>query len=308
MAAFDPRQCTLYIAVDHVYLQKMLYTYPTWVYCHPELLHMPHMFIYDQDEVSGNDPRWNIIREIHARMATFHRETSAMPLLMTCIPWKLPFQNVSQREEMLTSLVRCAPCITTPWYLKLDADTLGTIRCDSFQARWFDPSYAYIANPWGYTKPAGTIDKLNRWASFVPELAVFPPVKAEKVHLTHQKTKDVHPRMCSWVFIGNTAWTQQAERYCTPESMERFRHDVNDLTMLYPRLPFPSQDTYLAFIQARTNAPWVSVKFRHYGWDHCKNIDKLREACEHALRRDFSLKDLLGDFYDPRQSRTHSAS
>ena len=134
--------------------------------------------------------------------------------------------------------------------------------------RRFSENPCYISSPWNYTKPGGTIAQMNRWAATVPQLASYPEVEYSTVELAPGKTKDVHPRMASWIMFGNTQWTQMASGMCPGE-----------------RLPFPSQDTYLSYIQARTKKTWVPVKFRQFGWEHCKNPGGLEAACKAALAK-----------------------
>lgn len=260
----QPGFCSLYVAVDGYYLDKMVMTYPTWCLCHPEILRMDHVFVYDRNQLRVDDPRWGLIQKTREKQASLE----GIPLRDTkfkLVPWELP-EAASQRERMLTSLIRCALNVTTPWYLKLDADTFANKRTGFYFDKWFTGNPCYISSPWNYTKPAGTIAKMNEWAKGVPELMGYPEVQAKFVDMGNGKTKDVHPRMASWVMFGSTSWTIKASELCKEA-----------------RLPFPSQDTYLSYIQARTGYPWVPVKFRQYGFEHMKNINGLQVACQHTI-------------------------
>lgn len=262
--------CSLFIAVDDFYLNKLLMTYPTWVACHPEVIRMPHVFVADETQVTALDPRWGAIAK--ARAAAAAKEgISLRDTRFSVLPWSMDHsKGISQREEMLTGLIRCARHVTTPWYLKLDADTYANARKGFYYDSWFKDDVCYISNPWGYAKPGDQLDILNTWAKGIPELKDLPEVPGTKIY----RTPDENPpwkvnwsRMASWVHFGNTRWTQWAASLCPTE-----------------RLPTPSQDTYLSFIQRRTNAKWHPRKFREYGWEHCKNVDGLKAACESVLK------------------------
>jgi hypothetical protein len=260
----NPTFCTLFVAVDNYYLDKMLHTYPTWLVCHPELISMPHAFVYDETQVKADDPRWEKVEEINHKYAEKYGKQDAE---ISLIPWVQP-EAQSQRERMLTGLIRSAKHIETPWYLKLDADTFANNKTGFYYDKWFKSNPCYISNPWGYTKPGDALDKLNKWAEKIPELRGSPIVTGNVVDMGNGKTKVQHPRMASWVMFGNTAWTKWASDLCTD-----------------PCLPFPSQDTYLSYIQARTGKNWESAKFRHYGWEHCKNLDGLIAGCKNTLEK-----------------------
>lgn len=260
--------CSLFVAVDAYYLDKLCLTYPTWVNCHPEIIRMPHVFVLDSLQVSALDPRWGkIVRareEAAARNGVSLRNTE-----LRMIPWAMDHAGgiISQREEMLTGLIRCAKEVKTPWYLKLDADTLATEKTGFYYDKWFKGNPCYISSPWGYTRPAGTVAKMNDWARGVPEFQGTP-----EVTFTPQgegpRSKDKHARMASWIMFGNTKWTAWASGLCTDD-----------------RLPFPSQDTYLSYVQARTSAPWVGNNFRRTGFDHAKSMDALTAGCQHTMSK-----------------------
>ena len=262
--------CTLFVAVDDFYLNKLLMTYPTWVACHPEVIRMHHVFVADETQVTALDPRWGAIAK--AREAAAAKEgISLWGSRFSVVPWSMDHsKGISQREEMLTGLIRCSTTVTTPWYLKLDADTYANARKGFYFDSWFKDDVCYISNPWNYAKPGDQIDILNAWAKGIPEIKDLPDVPGVKIY----RTPDENPpwkvnwsRMASWVQFGRTEWTQWCSSLCKDE-----------------RLPTPSQDTYLSFLQRRTNAKWVPVKFRQYGWEHCKNIDWLKDSCANVLK------------------------
>jgi len=258
--------CSLFVAVDNYYLDKLVMTYPTWVNSHREVIRMPHVFVIDSEQISVLDRRWAAIQRAREDAAARY-DISLRGTTFEAIPWAMDHgAGISQREEMLTGLIRCAGHLKTPWYLKLDADTYASAKIGFYYDKWFRGDPCYIASPWNYTKPAGTIDIINAWGDTVPELKDLPRVPCRQEIPEGRKSKDVHPRMASWVMFGATKWTQWASGLCTA-----------------PRLPFPSQDTYLSYIQARTSKNWVPVKFRNFGWGHEKNINGLRSACQTTM-------------------------
>jgi hypothetical protein len=256
----EDRFCSLFVAVDDFYLNKLLLTYPTWVHTRPEIVRMPHVFVADAEQVTALDPRWGQIHKAREAAAVRHG-LSLRDTRFEVVPWSMDHNaGISQREEMLTGLVRSAHGLSTPWYLKLDADTFSKGPGGFYYDKWFREEPCYISNPWNYTKPAGTVALMNTWATGVPELAALPEVPFKTAE--GPKAKDVHSRMASWIMFGSSAWTAWASDLCKES-----------------RLPFPSQDTYLSYVQARTGKNWVPAKFRGMNWEHCRNVDGLKNAC-----------------------------
>ena len=256
--------CSLFVGVDDFYLNKLLMTYPTWVRSRPEIVRMPHVFVADSQQVTALDPRWGQIQKEREAAAALHG-LSLRDTRFEVVPWSMNHNDgISQREEMLTGLIKCADRLTTPWYLKLDADTFSKGRGGFYYDKWFTAKPCYISSPWGYTRPAGTVALMNAWASGVPELAGLPDVPFTSSE--HPKAKDVHSRMASWIMFGDSAWTKWASSLCRET-----------------RLPFPSQDTYLSYIQARTGKNWVAAKFRGMNWEHARNVGALKNGCAACL-------------------------
>lgn len=267
MGLLDRRDfCSLLVAVDDHYLNKLLFTYPTWLLCHPELLNMPQIFVYDASQVELEDERWARLHEQAEQIARLLKRPT--PPEMRLIPWEMP-QAESQRERMLTALVRCVDQVQTPWYLKLDADTFATEPRGFYFDKWFRRDPAFIASPWGYTKPGDSIPRIDAWAAGVPELRDCPAIDYQVINDQQGRPwKCNHRRMASWVMFGNTEWTRWASSICRDD-----------------RLPFPSQDTYLSYVAVRTGKAWLTAKFRHFGWEHCKNFHGLQAACQQTIER-----------------------
>lgn len=263
----NPGFCTLLTAVDDHYLDKLMMTYPTWVKCHPEILRMDHLIIYDSSQVSDQDQRFDQILDTGQKESRSVYQDDLPNFKL--VPWG--WSAESQREKMLTALVHAVKEVDTPWYWKLDADTFASRKCGFYYDKWFRGNPAFIANPWGYTKPGTALDDLNAWAQTIPQLREYPPVEGKKI----VRPQDVasghiwkvnHRRMASWTMFGRTAWTQWAISL------------LDDI-----KLPFPSQDTYLSYLAALTKQRVGFVKFRQYGWEHCRNVRGLKNACDKSL-------------------------
>lgn len=262
--------CSLFVGADDFYLNKLVHSHRTWVMLKPEILRMPQVFVIDARQLTPSDVRWNQLCANHEEAVRHHTARGLGGFVRFApkfVPWRMD-RAESQRERMLTGLVRCTDQISTPWYLKLDADTFAHAPGGWYYDRWFSGNPCYISSPWGYTKPGGTVEQMNRWAATVPQLKSYPEVTCTTVTMSPGRTKDNHARMASWVMFGNTEWSRWASGLCQGD-----------------RLPFPSQDTYLSYVQARTGKAWVPMKWRHYGWEHQKNPNGLRESCLAALKK-----------------------
>lgn len=269
--------CSLVVAVDDYFINKLLMTWPTWLLCHPELLNMNIVIMYDADPASdrqmkGDDPRFKRLGEIWYEYREWHKGRGKA-FYMQVVPWQMPDAK-SQRERMLTALVHAPAYVTTPWYLKLDADTYATEPKGFYYDRWFNQRPAFIGNPWGYTKPGNALDQLNEWATDIEQLAEAPgyPVKGEVIRRSedeHPPWKVNHRRMASWVMFGNTQWCVSTLEYLG-----------DDL-----RLPFPSQDTYFSYVAEVQKRNFIVDKFRKYGWNHCRNERGLSAACQEVLAK-----------------------
>lgn len=224
-----------FIAVDKKYLAQLKKTIPTWEKYRREIFENPLFIIYDHDQIRRADLDW--IQHPAVRM----------------IAWPPAIANPykSQREKMLSALV-WAPVrhCTTDWYLKVDCDTWATRQADWIKPSWFTDDPAFVAAPWGYTKPADQIPKLDDWADGISGLANYPRLNLVPTPGSRMLR---HKRMCSWVFFGNTAWTRRMAKFFPPGN-----------------LPCPSQDGTLWFMAARTGARYVTMNPKRAGWRNGK--------------------------------------
>jgi hypothetical protein len=244
---------TTVVGVDEEHLAELRLTWPTWVRNRPEILDRPLLLICDADHSVG---QWQ-----DALRFLGHPQ-------VTVVAWN---QNgVSQREKMLTGLtLGPGRYVTTQWYLKLDTDVVATRPDCWIRPEWFAPDCTgrqpvFISSPWGYTKPADAIARLDQWAASVPELAAYPSLN---LPARPGARLVAHRRIISWCFFGDTAWTRQMAAYCGG------------------RLPVPSQDTYLWYCAARRGDCYRRINMKHSGWLHIQRRRALDQACQNALDR-----------------------
>lgn len=256
-------QFTLLLSVDGRYIDQLKYSYYTWVKFKKELRDCPIVLIYDKTQVHPSDEKLAFLKDRKVKY----------------VAWDEPSPGFygSQREKMLTAFtVVPALHVETPWYLKLDTDAVAFNDDPWFLNSWFEPMEwtpatsdavqevpAYIANPWGYTKPANALDIMDKWASQIPELASYPNLD---IPFDPTQNKVCHPRMCSWIMFGSTQFCKFAARFA----------DQGNGTY---KLPFPSQDTYLGYIADRTKFPRRLHKFKKSGWNNFSNFHNLKSIC-----------------------------
>jgi hypothetical protein len=247
-------ELTLVVAIDERSLEKLRLTWPTWMHFKRELRGWPVLMVHD----SSVDPKGDkcaLLRE-HANLRF--------------VPWSMP-DEVDQREKMLTALVRIpATEVQTPWYLKLDVDVVATDPGPWIEPTWFQEDDkgcvpVFVSSPWGYTKPADALARLDTWGDGVPALSGTP-----RLDLPFDCNAEciAHPRIISWCFFGNTSWTRE-------------------MSALAPgRLPCPSQDTFLYYCAARRGDRFIRTRMTHYGWKHvAASVRRLKHECELAMRR-----------------------
>lgn len=176
--------------------------------------------------------------------------------------------DLPQRERMLTSLVHAAKHVATPYFLKIDCDTIATAAGAWIDPAWFDDDPVWVASPWGYSKPADSVQRFDGWGDVTPWIRDFP-----RLNIPFDPAADrvKHPRMISWLQFGRTDWTRSMAALCGIDS---------------GRLPIPSQDGFLSMCAARCREFTRTVRFDRYGWKHIGGgIDRLRREAEKALAK-----------------------
>lgn len=167
-----------------------------------------------------------------------------------------------QRIKMLASLVHVpAQVVKTEWFLKLDTDAPAIRRADWIDTSWFKKS-VFVASPWGYTKPASSLDVLNEWADEKPEFAGTSRIigKIDKL-----RNRVRYPRITSWLMFSRTSFAKRCASLCDGWT-----------------LPVPSQDTFMWYVAQRLRLRFKKVRFKNLGWGHY-NKRNLIERCRSSL-------------------------
>jgi hypothetical protein len=248
---------TTIVALDAEHLEEFRVAWPTWVALRPEILERPLLLLCDEGAASG---WWTQVldwwkRHLHFILADC-RQVQIGSWGNAAEPW-------TQRERALHALVAGVQHVNTPWYLKLDTDTIAVKRADWIQGEWFADNPAFVTAAWSYTKPADAIQTLDDWADAVPGMQDFPRLD---LPFDPNAKRVVHKRIISYVFFGNTAWTNEMA------------------ATINGRLPVPSQDTFLWYCAARTKRHYRTVKMKKLGWRHISRLQDMRAAATMALR------------------------
>lgn len=267
---------TTVIAVDRAHANQLEIVWPTWRLNKPELLERPIVFLADSlSETGGNDAFWG------HRLAFATRDMRSS----WCIAyWDWPCQyrdspcppEISQRERMLTALVKAAPwCVLTEWWLKLDTDLVATAAGEWFDPLWFNGPEKIISSPWGYSKPANVIQRLDDWGDRHHDFSAF-----DRLNLPPTPGAEVlrHPRIISWCMFIRTQFSKLMSEWAGYRLRDE-RADENP----YRRLPIPSQDTYHWWACKRIGGDIRMVKFNRLGWSHLHRDSTLRRAVAEVL-------------------------
>tara|TARA_R110002072_G_C7976780_1_gene535572 strand:- start:7242 stop:9077 length:1836 start_codon:yes stop_codon:yes gene_type:complete len=241
---------TLLVAVDEKHLQELQLTWKTWATFKPDIRECPLVLIHD------------------ASLDANSIQLEPSPSKLTLVSWEMP-EAENQREKMLTSLVRvAAERVETSWYLKLDTDVVAVNNSEWLEPEWFTADEdgrlpAFVSSPWGYTKPAEAIDRLDDWGDTIAELK-----KHSRLELAQGDKPDRvnHARIISWCFFGNTAWTKQVTSW------------VNG------RLPVPSHDTFLFYCAERRKDHYRRYRMAKCGWEHISHFRRLKAKCDEVMQ------------------------
>ena len=263
---------TVVQAIDGRTIEQFRWSVTTWHRNRRELWDCPWLFLYD--------PRTVGLAEVRAAAGDAGLGRSAV----RAVPWP-PDPTVdyaSQRERMLTAFIYAPYWIETPWWVKIDTDAVALRPADWAPDDWFrrdpdafdDPGlpyaagyFAWIASPWGYTKPGDQMARLDDWADGVDELVGFPRLN---IPYTPGSRRCRHPRMASWVSFYRSDWTGWAA-YLARESVGEYRS------------PVPSQDGFHFYVAARTGASTLRTSMRKRGWTNCPKLAGLVKTVSNVL-------------------------
>jgi hypothetical protein len=178
-----------------------------------------------------------------------------------------------QRYMMLSGFVHVpALCqIETPYWLKLDLDAVATGHDDWVDPSWFKDNPAIVSQPWGYTKPADQMLKLDQWvdryAEHLPILANQPPL-----NLVPKEGSSLvkHPRIISWCGFFSTGFTSLCSAMAST-------------TCGRGRLPVPSQDGFMFYAAKRAGLPIHIAQMKSRGFEHHNGNAAVKAAVERSL-------------------------
>jgi hypothetical protein len=229
---------TTVVALDEKHLDQWRLTWRTWKKFRPILIKWPLLVI--ADAFAGTRRWW------HRRLKFLghpHRNI---------ILWDWPnlddtsYQEMSQRERMLTAVVKVAPIVETDYWCKLDTDAIALDHSPWPLPQWFARNPAIVAPPWAYTKPARYLYELEDWAANIDGLKQLPPLDLPPDK--RQEGTIRYKRICSWCAFFDTLWTRSVADYVPS------------------RLPVPSQDTYHWYVAQRQDELIAKVNMKKHGW------------------------------------------
>jgi hypothetical protein len=243
---------TIVVGVDREHLEQLRLVYPTWVKHKPELRESRMIVFFDETQVLPE----NIIEA-----TDFHEELRLVPL-----PSPSRCLYVSQREKMLAGFVHVpALFVETPYWLKLDTDTVATGIPNWISNDWFhnDPP-AIVAHRWGYTKPPEQMVELDKWVTDNPcWLSQFPPLN---LHPARGSKVLGHSRIISFCGFFETHFSKQCAS-CLPNYS----------------IPVPSQDGFHWYCATRVGRPVIRANMKALGWSHFRHEDNIKKAVQESL-------------------------
>ncbi len=247
---------TLVTWVDEETKDALCLTWRTWMRFKPWLRDIPVLVLHPGEFDAEGDEDLRPLLSEHARLA--------------CASFQV-HRDTSMREQLAYQLVRIpAEQVKTPWYLKLDPQTIAPGLADWVMLDWFKPNDegrppVLISHNWSYTKPADTLTRLDDWGDTVDGLREKPRLD---LPFSPADSRILHDTISSWCFFGDTEWTREVLKY------------VPD------RLPCPAHDTFMNYCAVRRGDHIVRLHLKDFGWEH-------NFSAGHGLRR--RCRELLGD-------------
>jgi len=256
----NPDLFTVVVGLDARTFQQFEATLPLNLFSYPWLRECRWLFFFDNHPASP--VKLDARKAVDLLMRSGCNEKTSQVL---GVPWATVEPYSSQREKMLTGFVIQGAGCSTPFWIKIDTDAfaLPFESADEFlEPEWFEHSPAYIAPRWGYTVGSDQPHKLDNWGdSLCRGHARFDSPRLDIPFDPNARTVK-HKRMCSWVSIYDTVWTQQCR-----ELLQR------------PVLPVPSQDTFHWYCAERQHKYVKHVNFKRRGWRTISKQSRLLDTC-----------------------------
>lgn len=253
---------TIVVGVDVKHLQQFLWVYPTWIKHKPGLLNCPLLMFVDREDLTTREVR-PLIKHPDKRVVAWppkyvHYDGDYES------KWYNP-----QRYKMLAGFVHVpATFVDTPYWLKLDTDTVATGAPGWVDPHWFDEAPAIISQGWHYTKPPNQMVQLDRWASLN---GLFSDTEPLNLVPKEGDNKVKHKRIISWCAFFNTKATRNASA------------DAN-LTCGDYKLPVHSQDGYVWYHARRSGRVIRRVDMKGRGWKHCTGSKTILNAVKESMQ------------------------
>ena len=262
------KRYTLVVGLDYKHLVQLSHTWPTWKLHKPNLLKAPMLAFHDGsiDE--------ELIREHidHPYLQVVQWQAGVTYPGTPGDKWTDP-----QRYKMLAGFVHVPPrFVETPYWLKIDTDTIATGHSNWIDPKWFEEPAAIVAHPWSFTKPPGQMLALDDWVAVnSSELGSLGRTEPLKLIPKPDASRLGHKRIISWCGFFHTRFSSEVshkiERVCG-EGM----------------LPVPSQDGTHWYFAKRLDYRIVRANMKQRGWEHWSTMQNIVKRSQEVMdgRRD----------------------
>jgi hypothetical protein len=262
MGSFD---YTTVLGIDESHLRQLELTWPTWIRFKPSLL--DHPLIVFCDRVLDLDRVRAVISE-HADVQIGHWPPAGVEYPVGTTKW-----DDQQRYKMLAGFVHVPPMLVcTPYWLKLDTDTVATDMDDWIEESWFKDTPAIVAPGWPYTKPPDQVIVLDKWAddNKIEGLSDFLPLD-----LRPSPGSDLvrHKRIISWCGFFNTEFSRRCSK-------------IAEQTCGRGKLPVPSQDGFHFYVAKRGDFVIRRENMKSRGWRHESSLRGIINAIDELNKRE----------------------
>lgn len=269
---------TIVLGVDRAHLEQLRLVWPNWMERKPSLGY--HNFLIFYDSEVGSD--WEeLVLEV-AEITAYRPPNFTGDSRTSIRAW--PPEDVKyvgdptsrfgnpQRYKMLSGFCHMpARLVQTPYWLKLDLDTIALGNDDWIDPNWFAGDPAIIAHPWNYTKPKDQMIRMDDWMAknasspFIKKLQYKAPLNIRPEN--EQSTLVSHKRIISWCGFFRTDFTVDCSKAAEALCGEG-------------QLPVMSQDGFLWYCARQAEQGIVRADMKRAGWDHLSRTSQLAAKIE----------------------------
>lgn len=259
---------TLVCGVDRKHLQQLAMVWPTWRLHKPSLFVYPMIVFRDEKQVSCDE-----IREVidHPNLSIYSWPMGGVEYHGTPYgdKWDEP-----QRKKMIAGFVHIAATfVRTPYWLKVDTDTVASGENNWIDESWFADTPAIIAHGWSFTKPANQMVLLDEWVDKNKDNPVMEPLsESEPLNIIPKPgwSRVRHSRIISWCAFFNTQFTKLCAAFA-------------NATCGAFRLPVYSQDGFMWYCAKRLGRPIAKPNMKSRGWIHRSSMKGIADAVAESL-------------------------